>query len=234
MRTIGIACLLLLPLAANAANFEKVYNGTDVVHGILLDSQDGGCGTLQMNADGSYENGYAWTYAGIVEPYYGAFAECYSGTNQNLCSAVFDFTQVGNDFGQTMDVYVWDDAGGIPGNVICTSFSVDPTPIAFWPSISRHTVPMTCDCLPDNFWLGYWGDCHLQVSGWYIAADLDGLGGCPMNNIAPGIGFPTGWNSVTVVWGPTQAIGIGCETVPCGPVPARESSWGGVKGLYRG
>ncbi len=233
MNWVTFTFLLVVPLSVSAAEHERVYSGTEVVHGTLIDSRDGGCGTLQVNADGSYENGYAWTYGGIVPPYYGAFAECYSGTNVNLCSAVFDLTQVGYQLDNTMDVYVWADAGGIPGDVLCTSFGVQPTPIAFWPSISRHAVPMSCDCLPENFWVGYWGDWSFGLLGWYVAADLDGPGGCPLTNVAPGIGYPTGWNNVSIAWGPTQSIGIGCETIPCGPVPTRESSWGNVKSLFR-
>ena len=66
-----------------------------------------------------------------------------------------------------------------------------------------------------------------------LGRDLDGPGGCAMTNIAPGIGYPTGWQNVSVTWGPTQALGIGAEVTPCDPVPTMESSWGRVKSLYR-
>ena len=57
--------------------------------------------------------------------------------------------------------------------------------------------------------VSYWADFSTQGCGYYVAADLNGPGGCPMTNIAPGIGYPTGRNNASVVWGPVQAIGIG-------------------------
>ena len=55
-----------------------------------------------------------------------------------------------------------------------------------------------------------------------------------LTNIAPGIGFPTGWNDVSVVWGPTVALGIGAEVLPCEPTPTKTTSWGAIKALYVG
>ncbi|MFN8548669.1 MAG: hypothetical protein U0527_12080 [Candidatus Eisenbacteria bacterium] len=219
--------------AAHAANYGKVYNGTDPVDTNLILPQDGtGCGTLNLNSDGGYENGYAWQYGGVVAPTYGAFAECYSGANVSLCSAVFDFTQVGFYAGQVMDVYVWGDAGGIPGNVLCVKNSVNPGAPAFWPSLSRHVVDLSGCCADGNFWVGYWGNWPGQLAPWYVGADLDGFGGCPLSNVAPGIGFPTGWTNVSQIWGPTQALGIGCETTSCGPVATEKATWGQIKNLY--
>ncbi|MFN8549557.1 MAG: hypothetical protein U0527_16680, partial [Candidatus Eisenbacteria bacterium] len=190
--------------------------------------------SLVFNADGGYENGYAWQYGGVVAPDYGAFAECYTGANSSLCSVVFDFTQTGFYQGQCMDVYVWADAGGIPGNVLCVKNNVQVGDIAFWPSFSRHVVDLSGCCAEANFWVGYWGNWPGQFAPWYVGADLTGSGGCPFTNIAPGIGYPTGWGSVSLVWGPTQALGIGCETFPCAPVATKKMSWGKVKALYGG
>ncbi|MCC7142382.1 MAG: hypothetical protein IT349_09805, partial [Candidatus Eisenbacteria bacterium] len=41
--------------AANAAEYGKVYNGTEPVDtNLIINSEDGtGCGTLNLNADGS-------------------------------------------------------------------------------------------------------------------------------------------------------------------------------------
>ena len=69
--------------------------------------------------------------------------------------------------------------------------------------------------------------------GWWVGADLDGPGGFPYTNIAPGIGFPTGWQDVSVLWGPTQALGIGAEVLPCDPVPTVGTTWGRIKALLR-
>ncbi len=221
---------------AHAADSAKVYNGTDPVETNLILPTDGGsCDVLSMNTDGSYENGYAWQYAGVVAPTYGAFAECYIATFyfEKVCALVFDLTQVGNQAGQQMDLYVWDDVGGVPGNVICGPVPVTPGSIAFWPSLSRHVfeVPDPC-CVQGLLWVGYWGNWPGQLAPWYVGADLDGFGGCPLTNIAPGIGYPTGWTNTSQVWGPTQALGIGYEAVNCESVPVQRSTWGTIKNLY--
>lgn len=60
-----------------------------------------------------------------------------------------------------------------------------------------------------------------------------GFGGCPYSYIAPGIGYPTGWNNVGVAWGPKKVLGIGVELTDCGLVPTRKSTWGGIKALFK-
>ncbi|MEZ4650374.1 MAG: hypothetical protein R3E97_16625, partial [Candidatus Eisenbacteria bacterium] len=200
---------------------------------VLGDAATSNCGTLFFNADGTYENGYAWQYQGNERPYWGAFAEGYAVDGLHACSIVLDLTQIGNDTGQTMDLYVWDDAGGAPGPVLGLATGANPGPIAFWPSLSRHSFSISSECANSTTYVGYWGNWPGQLSAWYVGADLDGFGGCPLTNIAPGIGYPTGWNNVSIVWGPTQAIGIGAEFVECGGTPILRSSWGRVKALFR-
>lgn len=195
----------------------------------------GGCGTFNLNADGSYENGFTWEYDCVQPPDWGAFAECYSGSgNTEVCSVVLDLTQIGNWSGQRADIYVWADAGGIPGNVVCSSPGYNPGNIATWPVISRHLAFLSGCCVDGNFWVGYWGNWPGQQAAWYVGADLDGFGGCPFTNVAPGAGFPTGWNNVSVIWGPTQAIGIGAETNPCSGTPTKNSTWGAIKRQFEG
>ena len=83
------------------------------------------------------------------------------------------------------------------------------------------------------FWIGYWADFSEQPCGYYVAADLDGFGGCPFTYCLGDFGGPTGWNNVSVIFGPTQAIGIGAWVTPdCSAVPTGETSWGRVKALY--
>jgi hypothetical protein len=132
-----------------------------------------------------------------------------------------------------MDVYVWDDAFGVPGQVLAVEVDTCLTAPTF-PGFRRYAVPIpAAPCVGDKFWVGLWYNAPDTGAIWYIGADLDGPGGCPMTNIAPGLGFPTGWQNVSVAWGPTQAMGIGAELVPCEPVPTFDSSWGRVKSLYR-
>ncbi|MCC7142087.1 MAG: hypothetical protein IT349_08310, partial [Candidatus Eisenbacteria bacterium] len=50
-----VALAALTAGAANAAEYGKVYNGTEPVDtNLIINSEDGtGCGTLNLNADGS-------------------------------------------------------------------------------------------------------------------------------------------------------------------------------------
>jgi hypothetical protein len=209
--------------SAYAANVVQTGVGT----GVLENPTDGGCGTLYLNADAGYENGYTWQYAGVVPPQYGAMAECYdlAGT---VCAQIFDFTQIGYYAGQTMDAYIWD-GGAVPGAVMNVAPGINPGAPAFWPSISRHSVAVSVG-VGGPFFTGYWPNWPGAIHGWFVGADLNGFGGCPLTNIAPGIGYPTGWNNVSVVWGPTQAIGLGVELGE--GVPVESTTWGQIKNLY--
>jgi hypothetical protein len=167
---------------------------------------------LLLSSDGTYENGYSWSSAGVVPPTFGAFAERYDVAFQPICSIILDLTQTGAQAGQTLDAYVWDSFDGEPGLVISAFVNVDPGPVALWPSISRHVVNTDSDpCPAGEFWAGYWGNWPGTIAGWFVGADIDGFGKTPYTNIAPGIGYPSGWSHVSVVWGPTAALGIGVE-----------------------
>ena len=230
MRIVCALFMLLVGVVANAA--DQVSTGGGL--GVVQDSYPGSCGTLIFSADGTYENAYAWQYGGVVAPLYGAFAERFDSAGLIVCGIVMDLTQTGNDAGQTCDLYVWEDAGGLPGMVLALSTSFEPASVAVWPILSQHFGRVTSECgSTDATWIGYWGNWPGQATAWFVGADLDGLGGKPYTNIAPGIGYPTGWNHVSVVWGPTQAIGLGAEVVECPHPPVKNASWGEVKGLYR-
>ena len=193
----------------------------------------GGCGTLRLNSDSTYENGYGWSYGGNHAPDWGAFAECYPNTG-GICALVFDLTQVDQRPGTRMDGYVWMDDGGIPGAVLCLVSDVDPGTIAMWPSVSRHVVPLSSTCCVSGFaWVGYWGNWPGFSPSWYVAADLDGPGGCPKTHIYPGLGVPSGWQNVSVVWEPTAALGLGLESVICHPVATHPTTWGRIKSIYQ-
>jgi hypothetical protein len=213
--------------SANALEYGDVGLGS----GYIGSGPDRECtGVLFENYDGTFENGYCWQYDGIQAPYYGAFAECYFGGDGVSCGR-YVLTQVGNQIDQTMDCYVWNDGGGIPGDVACVVTGVDPGPVAFWPSLSIHDIELVCCDHTEAFWVGCWGNWPGNPCAWFTGADLDGFGGCPYTNVAPGIGFPTGWQHVEVIWGPTQAMGIGCWLDP--NVSATETAtWGSIKALF--
>jgi len=212
---------------ANAANHGSVGIG----HGVNVPGTDSNpCnGTLLLNYDGTAENGFCWQYGGIVPPYYGAFAECYGGAT-NVCGIELGLTGIGYPCGPC-DLYVWDDAGGIPGNVLTVTSNNNPCPVATWPSISTHDFAIGAAVNGAPFWVGYWLDASAAVCGYFVGADLDGFGGCPFTNVAPGIGYPTGWQNASTIWGATQALAIGAW-VDGTVVPVQESTWGQIKHLY--
>jgi len=187
-------------------------------------------GVLILNYDGTAENGFCWQYGGIVPPYYGAFAEQYSG-HTNVCGIQLNLTGLDYPCGP-FDAYVWADAGGIPGQVLSLTRGLNPCPVATWPNISTHDFAIQDTWVDEFFWIGYWADHSAQPCGYYIAADTDGFGGCPTTNIAPGIGYPTGWQPTDVVWGPTQSIGIGAWAGEGGSRIVN-TTWGRIKDIYR-
>jgi hypothetical protein len=234
-----LAFCVSLPLTATATEPSVVLTGGGGVlvpgagsrqpcEGELLFHGDGG--------EGGYENGYAWQYGGILGPYYGAFADLFSELEE-ICAVFFDFTRAqGYERPDSIDVYLWADADGLPGNVLMTLPDVYVAQVPVWPNFARFFVE-----LPENVtlpvWIGYWGDWPGQRASCFIGADLDGQvnPGTPMTNIAPGLGYPTGWQSVDVIWGAdrrTVALGLGA-VVDSGPVPVDRSTWGEVKSLYR-
>lgn len=208
---------------------QGVYIGPGDV--VLIEPGRETCGTIVLNADGEYEAAFHWQYDGVQPPYYGAFAECYT-VDGEVCAAVFDFTRADPPAPGRLDAYVWADQAGEPGEVTCMVAGVDPGPIASWPMASRHSIPLPDGCcVSGDWWVGYWPEWPGNDALWSTTADLD-LIGCPFTNIAPGIGFPTGWQNVSVVWGPHGSLGIGAEVIPCEPTPIVQSTWGRIKTLY--
>jgi hypothetical protein len=190
------------------------------------------------NDDGSYENGYAWSYAGEVAPYYGAWAEGYSldPGDAGVCGMKFALTQVGAQDGWVMDVYVWDASGSNPNNVLSVTPCVDPGPIGMWPAITQHDVDINDETTPTNYFVGWWGYWVDQATGWYVASDENGFGGgLPRTNIAPGIGFPTGWNHPNVVstFAGCMDLGIAVYEGVVGPTPVEKTTWGRIKNMFR-
>ncbi|MCA9758600.1 MAG: hypothetical protein KDA27_22580 [Candidatus Eisenbacteria bacterium] len=230
-RRILFASVALLAAVSTVAGASEVAHETGMGVGTLIGGSEGTCGDFLLNSDGTYENGYTWSYGGVVAPYYGAFVECYEGPVR-VCSVVADLTSLPQGDPYPVDVYVFDDNGGVPGTVIASSLGNDTGGIAVWPDISRHTFSLETECIEGKFYVGVWWDASSGADRNFIAADVDGFGGgCPLTNIAPGIGYPTGWQNVSVAWGPTAALGIGTEANPC-PTPTTVTTWGKIKSLF--
>ncbi|MBK8232606.1 MAG: hypothetical protein IPK72_19005 [Candidatus Eisenbacteria bacterium] len=189
---------------------------------------------LLLHADGSWEDGYAWIGFQAPEPGFGSFAECYAG-EYDVVAVRLSITGDGLQDPPFADVFVWaDDGAGRPGQVlrVTPNFYLPPPP---YPDFWNAEVPMGPGCcVSGNWWVGFRGLWIAGQLGFYIGADLNGPNqGCPMTNIAPGLGYPEGWQDVAVRWEPTQALGIGAIVGPCAPVAVAGRTWGAVKALYR-
>lgn len=199
-----------------------------------------GTGLLQHDSD-SFTNGYCWRGNGVVPPDYGSWAERYGA--EFVCGVQLLFTQMGNFTGQTMDVYLWESnqvgdpfPGPDPGNVICALPGINPGPIAIWPEISVHEIPVCCRTGGPHF-IGFWGDWPGATSGWFVAADETGDGaGTPRTKIAPGIGYPTGWQHPSAHPAFANCRDLGIREFAgfggCPPTPATRTTWGRIKSLY--
>ncbi len=106
-----------------------------------------------------------------------------------------------------------------------------PGVIATWPQISQHDIEIGCPVV-GPFTFGYWADFSISINEFYIAADENGPGGHPWTNIAPGLGYPTGWHHPGLLWGATQALGLGAYFVES-TTPVTSTTWGRIKSLYR-
>jgi hypothetical protein len=204
--------------------------------GILIDFPSS-CGLVVMPVphNVTYDSGYAWQFDGVVPPEFGAFAECVElDSLVTVCDVVLDLSQTGAETNEVCDVFIWSDSGSIPGTVIAVRVGFQIGPIAVWPSVSRHHVPLDT-CMEGRAWVGYVGSWPGAEAPYYVAADLDSGTGCPRTNVAPGLSYPSGWVNVSVVWQETAALGIGVEIdfSACEPSPTHRSSWGAIKSLYR-
>jgi hypothetical protein len=171
-------------------------------------------------------------YPGVSPPYYGAWAEAYDLGSVTVECGVYWFTQTAYMHPEPTDIYIWD--GGVegpPGSVLCMVPDVTGIQIAFWPSCAQNEIEIGC-CVAADFTVGYWvppwgGDCP-----YYCCADENGTGGHPWTCIAPGLGYPTGWQHPDVVYPDCVSMGIGV-TVTEDPSPAESETWGAIKSLYQ-
>lgn len=220
----------ILPVTTMALNLDAVGPGNGIV--VPSDRENPCPGSeLFMNADGSYETGYAWQYGGVVPPDYGAFAEGYSAMG-TVCGISYKFTTIGWNYG-TMDCYIWDSDGENPLNVLALVPGINPGGVGQWPNVTTHDVGVPDTAVDGEGFVGYWGNWPGSIPQWFVAADLDGPGGMPRTKIAPGIGYPTGWQNPSIVWDETvQALGMGGYVLPA-PNPVEPTTWGRMKLLYR-
>jgi hypothetical protein len=236
MRSRAILLLSLTwAVAAGATNPVSLgYTDDGTVIGAGPDNC--GTGTPIANHDGTFENGYAWQYGGIAPPYYGAFGEGFvtpfPSSNILTCARLWVTTLPGLFYGQSCDIYIWDGGTtGPPGDVLAMLPGVVLSNVPNWPTVGENAVDWS-QMIPGDFTIGYWGNWPGASCGYYCAVDLDGLGGHPWTYLAPNLGYPSGWQDPSVVWGPTQSMGLGAECEQGIPSPAESRTWGAIKALF--
>ncbi len=239
MKTWMFICLLLfaLPFVADAEETIAFIEGSGV-HLPTTDTDPCPPSVLALNHDGSSESGFTWTYLGIQEPDYGALAEGYPASSGGIVCGIelmLSRWATMNGVGE-IDLYVWeyDTDADDPGSVLAVTTAVPVSGVAYWPGIS--TVDLDCQdavVTEAGFFVGYWPRSFAGVAAEFgCVIDVDGPGGVPRTNIAPGIGYPTGWQNLTVAGYEIAAWGIG-GWVASNPTPIDPTSWGSVKALYK-
>jgi hypothetical protein len=187
-------------------------------------------GTLVYNHDYSFENGYCWQLEGVAPPYYGALAEAFDlGPGTAECAVVW-LTNL-YELPDPIDVYIWN--GGVDGppeGVLCMVPGVDDLCVGYWPSCCENDIEINC-CVAGDFTVGYWVDFSDSGCHEWCCADENGTGGHPWTCIAPGIGYPTGWQHPSVVYPDCVSMGIGV-TMLDDPSPVGSRTWGTIKSLF--
>jgi len=236
--TLCAAVMILIPCGATAERVSLGHSGQTV----LIPAAGHDRGEWYQNHDGTFENGYYWDHGGCLPPYAGGFAEAFDLGGGLLEAADFWFTQIGvYQQGTSMDVYVW--TGGVsapPSGVMHMVPDVTGMEIPFWPHVGETIVEIGRG-IRGEFTVGYWPDWPGQQGQWYICADENGPAGHPWTNIAAGIGYPAGWNPVSIVFEDCRALGIGVlftrdtsgiEEFPGGGQVVESPTWGRIKAIF--
>ncbi len=233
MRTYSIALgVLLVSLGGPYAETGVSLGATQAIR--IQRIPDDCSMSLFANHDDSFENAYCWQQEGVAPPYFGAFGEAFDlGQGEIECVAIWATTG-SSHLSEPMTLYVW--RGGIgspPGEVLYMRSEQVLTNIPFWPSVGQNNLEVGEGwCVNETFTVGYWADFSLSECWWYVASDESGVGGYPWTNIAPGIGYPTGWQDPSVVWESCRSLGIGVFFDAGGPSPAQSPTWGRIKVLF--
>jgi hypothetical protein len=220
--------LLLATQPAGASNAVSLgYSEETTIVGPGTDAC--ASGTLIYNHDGSFENGYAWQYAGHEPPYYGALGEAYNlGRGAISCAAYWLTALAGFDV-YPADCYVWDGGvGSAPGAVLAVTSGVYFQTVPGWPTVGQNDIDMNLD-VSGAFTVGFWS--LREDAMYFCAADENGPRGHPWTCIAPGIGYPSGWQDPAVVW--PNAKSMGCGVYFEQGTPVESETWGAIKAMFR-
>ncbi len=217
-----LPAVLAMSLCGPARSLEYATLGPSDETYVVSAGGDNCTGTLMVNHGGSFENGYCWQFSGCVPPYGGSFGEGFQGPAFLECAA-FWATQIGSYSGQPFDLYVWEGGvSGAPGAVLFTATGATLSNVPMWPVVGQSDVSLGYYVSAAEFTLGFWADNRTAQCPWFVASDTNGPAGHPWTHIAPGTGFPSGWQSPAVVagWGPVTSLGIGYYAVETGVGPS--------------
>jgi hypothetical protein len=134
-------------------------------------------------------------------------------------------------FDPPADCYVWD--GGVdstPGAVLAVFTGVSFSAIPPWPTVRQYDVAMDVS-VTGPFTIGVWPEWLEGMIDYFFAADENGPRGHPWTCIAPGIGYPSGWQDPSLVW--PGARSMGCGVYFEHGTPAETETWGSIKALFR-
>ncbi len=193
---------------------------------------------------GTFENAYCWHWGGTQPPYYGAFGEAYDEGPCIIMCAAFWLTQIGSYAYPPVDVYVWE--GGItgePGLVLWMKPGVVLGAPGLWPTVTQHDVRSNLVAglaVAGEFTVGYYVDLSGSPCQFFVAVDEGNGGGHPWTNVAPGGGYPSGWQHPGVVWGMMDislGIGVYLERGTSGVEDSLEgdaesATWGRIKEIF--
>jgi hypothetical protein len=231
----AIATLMaLLGIAGSACAADLASTGSSANTTVIPSGSDDCSETLYYNHDGSFENGFCWQYGGVVPPTCGAFGEGFDMPFSGCLIECIDLwvTQIGNYSGQSLDLFLWE--GGVnspPGGVIHVVTGVTLSNVPLWPALGQNPIEFHGGA-GGHFTVGFWTDFSVQTCQWYIGCDENGFGGHPWTNIAPGLGYPTGWQNPAVVWDICHSLGIGIHAEEGIISPVQSATWGALKKLF--
>ena len=229
--TIWLAAAAIVGLGVAQATESRTLGYSDEVI-VIGPGTDECTGDLFYNHDGSFENGACWQFAGIVSPYYGAFGETFDlGDVYVECMAIW-VSQIGNWTDQSMDLFVWE--GGVsdePGPVMAMFGDRHMYNVPYWPTAGQNDFEVCITC-SGEFTVGYWGHFADCDCGWYTVADFNDSPGHAWTCVAPGIGYPSGWQHPRIIWSdPFNSLGFGVY-IQDTPSPREAPTWGSIKELF--
>ena len=240
MKNRSLSTALLLAAYATSGLAQSPTAQLPYDDGLSLDYPSASCGVVVLASNGAFKTGFAWQYDGVGSSGVGAFAARiqppWPGT---VCAVSVDFTQTGNDSGQLIDVFVWEDEGPEgdtrPGAVLAMTLGVDVGTAAYWPEVSKHFVAIDGPCVEGPFWAGFVGNWAGEEAPFYVAADLEMGAGESRTFVGPGLGYPSGWQSIDTIWEPIGALGIGANIYgeDCTVNPVIDQSWGAIRARFR-